>query len=235
MAVFVAGIIKGLTGFGFSLFAAPALIVLLGPRTAVPIIVLLNSFTNIVLFVEARRLADIRRIGPLIVAGIAAVPLGMLLLLVLDVSVIKLIVGIAIVLFALAFLIGFQRPVESERHGLVVAGLISGTLNGVISTGGPPAILFLTNQGLTKTVLRANLITYFLFLSLATIPIFLAGGLLSWDILIRFALFLPSLLVGAFSGSRLLHRVPERAFRVVTLAIVICAGVAAILSGLGTT
>lgn len=233
LTVFIAGVTKGLTGFGFSLFAAPVLVVLLGPRTAVPIIVLLNAFTNVVLFAGVRQSAGIRRISPLIIAGIATVPAGMLLLLILDVGIIKLIVGVAIVIFAIAFLIGFRRPIENEKRGLVVAGLISGTLNGVISTGGPPVILFMTNQGLSKTVFRARLITYFLFLSLATIPIFLAGGLLSWDIFRQFALYLPALLIGAFAGDRLLQRVPEHAFRNVTLVIVICAGVVAVLSGLG--
>ena len=231
--VFVAGITKGLTGFGFSLLAAPALIVLLGPRTAVPIIVLLNSFTNIVLFAGSRHSADIRRISPLIIAGIATVPVGMFLLLVLNVAVLKFTVGIAIVIFAAAFLAGFRRPVKNEKRGFLLAGLISGTLNGVISTGGPPVILFLTNQGLSKTVFRANLITYFLFLNLATIPIFLAGGLMSQAIGGYTVVFIPSMLVGAFAGSKLLRRVPEHIFRAITLAVVMCAGCAALLSGLG--
>ena len=233
VTVFVAGIAKGLTGFGFSLLAAPVLIVLLGPRTAVPIIVLLNSFTNIVLFAGSRHSADVRRISPLIIAGIVAVPAGMLLLLVLNVAILKLTVGIAIVVFAVAFLTGFRRPVKNERRGLLLAGLISGTLNGVISTGGPPIILFLTNQGLPKAVFRASLIAYFLFLNLATVPIFLAGGLMSWAVGRYAVMFIPAMLLGAFAGSKLLKRVPEHIFRVITLAVVMCAGCAALLSGLG--
>ncbi len=232
VTVFVAGVIKGLTGFGFSLLAAPLLVVLLGPRMAVPIIAVLNAFTNIVLFVGSRRAADIRRIRPLIVAGIVTVPVGMFLLLNLDVGVLKLIVGVAIVLFAVALLVGFRRPIKNERRGLLLAGLMSGTLNGLISTGGPPVILFLANQGMHKVVFRASLIAYFLFLSIATIPIFLAGGLMSRAVLIHAAVLIPALLVGAFAGSQLLRKVPEHFFRVVTLAVVIGAGGVAVLSGL---
>lgn len=232
VTVFVAGVIKGLTGFGFSLLAAPLLVVLLGPRMAVPVIVVLNAFTNIVLFAGCRRAADVRRIRPLIIAGIITVPMGMFLLLNLDVGVLKMIVGVAIVLFAFALLAGFRRPLKNERRGLLLTGLISGTLNGLISTGGPPVILFLANQGMQKVVFRASLIAYFLFLSVATIPIFLAGGLMSRAVLVYAAVFIPALLVGAFAGSKLLHRVPEHFFRVVTLTIVIGAGGVAVLSGL---
>jgi uncharacterized membrane protein YfcA len=232
VTVFFAGVIKGLTGFGFSLVAAPLLVVLLGPRTAVPIIVVLNAFTNIVLFAGCRRAADIKRIRPLIIAGIITVPMGMFLLLNLDVGVLKLIIGAAIVLFAVALLAGFHRPLKDEGRGLLLAGLISGTLNGLISTGGPPVILFLANQGMQKVVFRASLIAYFLFLSVATIPIFLAGGLMSRAVLVHAAVFIPALLVGAFAGSKLLRRVPEHFFRVVALVIVIGTGGVAVLSGL---
>ena len=232
VAVYFAGIIKGLTGFGFSLLAVPVLVLLLGPRTAVPVIILLNAVTNVVLFIGSRKAASLRQIIPLIVTGIATVPIGMLLLLALDASVIKLVVGCVTVLFALAFLTGFRRPVRNETRGFAVAGVISGTLNGLISTGGPPVILFLTNQGVSKRPFRASLITYFLFLNIATVPIYFAGGLLSSSIAGYAMLLLPALFLGALTGSRLLSRIPERAFRITALVIVMIAGGLSVLSAI---
>jgi len=233
MAVFAAGVIKGLTGFGFSLVSVPVLVVLLGPRTAVPVIILLNAVANIVLFPIARRGAHLGRIVPLIVAGIATVPLGMLFLLTLNPQAVKLVAGCVTILFAIAFLAGFQRPVRNERWGFAAAGLISGTLNGLISTGGPPVVLFLTNQGVPKQAFRASLLAYFLFLSLASVPMFLAGGLLS-SAVVRFAiLLLPAMFLGAFVGSNLHHRLPERVFTVTALVVVMFAGLLSVLSSLG--
>ena len=231
--VFVAGVIKGLTGFGFSLLAVPVLVVLLGPRTAVPVIVLLNAVTNVALFIGCRKAAYLRRIVPLIIAGIVTIPLGMSLLLALDATVIKVVVGCVTILFALAFLIVLRWPVSNEKRGFAVAGVISGSLNGLISTGGPPVILFLTNQGAAKKAFRASLITYFLFLNLATVPIYFAGGLLSLPVARYAVLLLPALFLGAVTGSKLLHKVPERAFRITSLVIVMIAGVLSVLSSLG--
>jgi uncharacterized membrane protein YfcA len=233
LAVFIAGIVKGLTGFGFSLMAVPVLVLLLGPRTAIPVIVVLNAFTNVVLFAGCRRAANLRRIVPLIIAGVATVPIGTYLLLILEPISLKLIVGCVTVAFALAFLVGFRRPIRKERGGFLLAGLLSGTLNGVISTAGPPVILFLTNQGVTKTEFRANLVGYFLFLNMATVPIYFAGGLMSRSVGGYAAVLIPALLLGAFLGSRLLRVVPEKTFRAVALLIVVVAGLLSVLSSIG--
>jgi uncharacterized membrane protein YfcA len=127
---------------------------------------------------------------------------------------------------------GFRRQIRNEKRGFVIAGLISGTLNGVISTGGPPVILFLTNQGVAKQPFRANLVAYFLFLSLATVPIFFAGGLISLTV-VKYAFgFFPALIVGAVGGSKLLHHVPERTFRIIAMLIVLAAGAISIISSI---
>jgi uncharacterized membrane protein YfcA len=184
------------------------------------------------MFAGCRKAVDLRRISPLIIAGIASVPVGMVLLLVLNVGTIKLIVGCVIFVFALTFLMGYRRPVANERRGFVVAGIVSGTLNGLISTGGPPVTLFLSNQGVNKVAFRANLVAYFLFLAVSTLPIFFAGGLLSLTVVKYAAVFAPAMLVGTFAGSKLMSHVPERTFRIIALVVVMLAGVMAVLSSL---
>lgn len=231
--VFVAGIVKGLTGFGFSLLTVPLLVVLFGPRTAIPVIIVLNAASNVPMYLHSRRWSSLRRIWPLVVAGIISIPVGTYLLLVLNTAVLKLIVGAVICLFALAFLLGFRREIRREKGGFIGAGLISGILNGLISTGGPPAILFLANQGMGKDEFRANLIAYFLFLNVATIPVHFAGGLLSMEIAGLAAVFVPALAGGAFLGTRLVEYIPEAAFRKAVLAVVMAAGLMVALSGLG--
>jgi uncharacterized membrane protein YfcA len=233
IAVFAAGVIKGLTGFGFSLVTAPVLIVLLGPLKAVPVVIVLNAAANVVLFPIARKAANLKRILPLIITGVATIPLGMLLLLALDAGTVELVAGCVTILFAIAFLAGFQRPVRNEKWGFAAAGLISGTLNGLISTGGPPAILFLTNQGVPKRTFRASMLAYFLCLSIVSIPTFLVGGLLSIEVVHYALMLLPAMFLGAFVGSRLLNRLPERTFRVTALLVVVLAGLLSVLSSLG--
>jgi uncharacterized membrane protein YfcA len=233
IVVFAASVVKGLTGFGFSLLAVPFFVVLFEPRTAVPIIITLNAVSNIPLFIHSRRWSDLGRIWPLIAAGVVSIPAGTYLLMVLDPATVRMVVGIAICLFAAAFLLGFRRRIRRERRGLVGAGILSGALNGLISAGGPPVILFLPNQGMARDALRANLIAFFLCQNIATFSADVAGGLVSGQVLRLAAVLMLPLAAGAVVGIRLVRYVPETAFRKAVLVIVLGAGVMVVLASAG--
>jgi uncharacterized membrane protein YfcA len=231
--VFAAGIVKGLTGFGFALVVVPVLVILFDPKSAIPVIVMLNAASNVPLYFHSRKSATPRHLWPLIAAGMISIPVGTYLLISLDTSAIRAVVGLAVCVFALAFLMGFRRQIKHERSGFVGAGLISGVLNGLISTGGPPAILFLSNQGMARDRFRANLITYFLFQNAVTIVLHVSSGLVSRETLRLTGVFVPTLAVGLWVGTRLVRRVPETTFRKAVLAIVLITGLMAVLSSAG--
>jgi uncharacterized membrane protein YfcA len=197
------------------------------------VIILMNAAANLTLFPLARHSAHLRRVMPLIVAGVVTVPFGIMLLLYLDASAVELVAGCATILLALALMAGFERPLGREALGFAVAGVISGVLNGLISTGGPPAILLLTNQGVRKRALRANVLAYFLFLSLASVPMFFVGGLLSATVARTALILTPAMFLGAYVGSKLLCRLPEHHFRIIALVVVMTAGIVTVLSSQG--
>jgi uncharacterized membrane protein YfcA len=130
-------------------------------------------------------------------------------------------------------LTGFRRQVPDEQRGFAAVGLISGLLNGSIKMAGPPVILFLTNQGLAKQPFRANLVCYFLFVNLATVPVFCLGGVMTAPVIRYAILLIPVLLVGVLTGNRLARVVAEARFRVIALVIVASAALLSILSGVG--
>jgi uncharacterized membrane protein YfcA len=232
-AVYAASVVQGLLGFGFSLVTVPILVLFVAPKMAVPVILVLSTFINLFLYREVRGKASLRRMLPLMIAGVAGLPVGTYLLVTLDAGLVKIAVGCLVAFFALVFLAGLERPIRRENWGLVAAGVTSGILNGVSSTSGPPVILFLANQGMVRDTFRASLIAYFLFLNLATIPIYLIGGLISRGVLGYSAALLPAMVLGALTGSKLSRRVPERSFRRIALIAVIGAGVVSVLSGAG--
>jgi uncharacterized membrane protein YfcA len=233
VVVLAAGVVKGLTGFGFALLTVPFLVVLFDPKTAIPIIIILNALSNVPLFIHSRKWSDLKRIWPLIVTGIISIPAGTYLLVVLDAVAVRMIVGVAVCLFALAYLLGFRREIRRERWGMVGAGMLSGVLNGLISAGGPPVILFLSNQGMARDVFRANLIAFFLFQNIATLSVQLSSGLVSQHIARLAAVLILPLAAGALVGTRLVKHVPETAFRKAVLAIVLAAGLMVVLSSAG--
>ena len=232
LAVFLAGLIKGLTGFGFALVAVPIMTIFLSPKKVIPIVLIHAILIILVLLYQARKWVDLKRIWPLMIAGVVGMPFGTYLLIVLKVETLKVLIGSVIVLFALAFLKGFKKKIKSEKLAFAPVGFISGLLAGSTTMGGPPVILFFTNQGLNKNVFRANIVCYFAALSIATISAYVVGGLITKEVIKYAILLLPAMICGAVTGIKLAHIVKEQLFQNITLIILIVAGLISIASGL---
>ena len=232
IAVFVAGLTMGLTGFGLALIASPLLVLILPPKIVVPVVTLHGVLTTVGVMVEARKWLDLRRRWPLMLAGGLAVPFGAYLLVILDAGTLKVLIGAVIALTAVALLLGFRHEIRNEKLASGPVGLLSGLLNGSTGMGGPPIVLFFANQGVEKQVFRANLAAYFFALKVVAIPSYLVGDLITPTVAAYSLLFLPALLEGMAAGIRLAGRVPEELFRRFTLLVVCAAGLLSIAAGL---
>jgi uncharacterized membrane protein YfcA len=232
ICVYLGGCVKGLTGFGFSLMAVATLVLVAPPSSVVPVVLLMNSLMNLLLVYSIRGEVQMKRMLPLVLAGVAGLPFGTYILVMADADILRIVIGLLILLSAAALLLGFRREVKRERLGSGLVGAAGGILNGSVSIGGPPVILFLSNLGLEKRTFRANLVAYFLCINLAAIPFYYAGGLLTAEVFKMFALLLPALALGGLTGAKLVSKVSERTFRRITLAIVMVAALMALFTGL---
>ena len=230
---FCAATVAGTTGFGYGLVSVPLLTLLLPPRLVVPAVTTHIFLLSLLILLEVIKNVDLRRIWPLMATGLIGMPLGLYVLLVLSEGALRMIIGVVIVLFALALLLGLNLEIRNEKLALAPVGMASGLLASGIAMAGPPVILFFSNQGMPKQVFRANLAAYFVFLNSVTIPAHAASGLITGEVVRNALLFLPTLVVGMVLGSFFSRRVPEAQFRRVVLFVVLCTGLLSITSGLG--
>jgi hypothetical protein len=231
--ILIAGLIFGLTGFGFALVAVPLLLIFFPATTVVPVISILGNVSSAIMLWEARRWIDLKRIWPLVVTGVLGAPFGTYLLLFLDAQALKLFMGVVIVFSALALIKGLHWHIRNEKMAFVSVGLSSGLLAGSTGIGGPPVILFFSNQGDEKQRFRANLIVYFTILGLSTIVSQWLGGLVTQQVLTYAGGFTLALVAGTLVGIRLSRAVSEVTFRRITLALVLVTGLVAVISGVG--
>ncbi len=233
IVIFLAGLTQGVTGFGFALISAPIMVIFFSPKVVVPVVVTYGLLISLVILVECRRWLDLRRIWALMVAGLAGIPVGVHLLTVLEAATLKVLIGGAITLFALAILTGFRKPIENERLAFGPVGFVSGLLGGSTSMGGPPAVLFFSNQGVEKQTFRANLVAYFLVLSVGAVMAFIFNGLVTEEVIYYTIVFLPAMVLGGLSGIKVANKVEEEIFQKIVLFVVITAGLLSVASGLG--
>jgi uncharacterized protein len=230
LIVVVAGFIQGLTSFGFALIAMPILAKIIPLNEAVPIVVILSLFINIIILVQCIKYVDLKRIWILIIASLAAAPLGTYSLVFLNPNILKLFTGVLIVSFAILLLKGKSFPVKNEKIAYVPVGLLSGFLNGSVSMSGPPVALFLSNQNVGINSFRANITAYAIILNIFTIITYFYSGLLNNAVLAYTAWFIPSMIIGVLIGVAAIRKLNDVLFKRISLGLIIISGIWTILN-----
>jgi uncharacterized membrane protein YfcA len=230
-AVFFAGLTQGTTGFGFALVAVPPMTILVDPQIIVPALLMQTLMTGTLILIHARKHLRINRMWLLPLSGVTGIPAGTLILVVLDPGPLRVLIGIVVVVAALAMMAGFRRPIRNERVASVPVGFVSGTLSASTGLSGPPVIFFYTNQSVDIQEFRANIVAHFIIMNIATIPIYIISGLFTGENLLLSAQLLPATLVGVTSGIVINRWVQEALFRRIALGLILASGTIAVVSG----
>ena len=233
VSVLLAGAVGGLTGFGFNLVATPPLIMVMPTKAAVAVLGWVSAIQSALMLWRLRKWTELRRVWPMILAGVAGIPVGTALLLLLDVDSLKMIIGGTSALAALTMLLGFDRPVGEGKVEVGAVGFASGVIGGTTGLSGPPVVLFLANQGTEKQAFRGNLSAHFTTLGLFRLLTYSAGGLFTTETVRLAAILLPAALLGTWAGMRLAPKVDEALFRRLTLLTLVLTSLLVVASGLG--
>ena len=232
-AVLFTAFIRGLAGFGFALILAPVFLLILSPAAVVVINLCLSFLSNIVIVVHSFASIDFRRVLPMSLSSLLGIPLGVWVLSVVTPSILKIFIGAVIICFAVLVAFGIRKTFASERIPSCMAGFFSGILSSSTSLGGPPVVLFMHGQNWPKEVIHPRLAGYFTVLGSFSLIALSLSGHVAVATLITAASLAPALLVGTALGMIVFQKVNARFFRGFSVAIVICAGLLGVTSGLG--
>ncbi|MHB8619342.1 MAG: sulfite exporter TauE/SafE family protein [Chloroflexota bacterium] len=236
LAVALAATVAGFSGFGFSLFGAPALLFLYDPRTAVVITLLLGLITTAgSTFVPERGAAvQGRTVALMCCSGLLGIPLGALLLGAADPGLLKLAAG----LLAMGYGgLGLSGRFSSWRvlpaaPAALAAGLLAGLLSTSTALNGPPLVIYFAGRGSSKEEFRSSVSATLLVLGAASLLVLYARGYVDVGALASALPLLPGLLAGFAVGVRLYKVVPRAAFARLILVGLVGIGLASVLGGL---
>ncbi len=206
IVLFVGGFIQSSAGFGFGLFALPLLLFLkLQLQEAVIMVVIGSAIQKIMGIRYFRKVINLREISPLIVSGLAGLPIGLYLMFRvsgLQQSSIKQLIGFLII-FMLIFRWSklIKSVIRVKAMWTYIAGFLSGILNGFANIGGPPVVLWVLAQNWENRKMRATIISFSLFFVpfQITIMIIIFGRTLYSPLFYSLVLS-PSVLIGSWSG-----------------------------------
>jgi hypothetical protein len=212
-AIFLAAIVRGFSGFGFSLLSITAIALILPVKQIVPSIFLLEIAASINLIPGIWREIHWRSLTWLMVGYVIGLPAGAYVLIYAPEASAQLVLGIFVVGMAVLMLRGFRLEETPGTGASTATGIASGVLNGAFGIGGPPVVLFYFSTPGAAAIGRASIIFFFLFTDALGVGYFATQGIVTMQSFVQGALWLPALLVGVWLGAHGFRRMNEQVFR----------------------
>jgi uncharacterized membrane protein YfcA len=212
---FLATLVRSTFGFGESLIAVPLFGLLMPISLAVPLSVLMSVLVALVVVIQDHRRIEFSSAKWLILSAIPGIPLGVLLLSHGNPVVVKAILGVIVIGYAIYALLASKafRLEKDSRFWLLVCGFLSGIFGGAFGINGPPLAVYGNAREWDAKTFRATLQGYFLPASLLGLAGYFWKGLVSREVLSDFLISLPAILPAIFLGRWLNHRLEGRNFR----------------------
>lgn len=222
LAVFLAGVARGFTGFAASATIMALCAAVIAPIDLIPICLVLELVASVLLLRGGLAEAD-RPLALTVQAGaLLGVPLGLMLTRNLDPDLSR-----RVALALVAGLAGLQLarvplPLGQGRAGAVVAGLLAGVVNGLASIGGLVHALYVMTRNLPPRRLRGTMILIIMIGGVLTLGWQLVLGVMTGQAALRAAALLLPFCLGLWLGRRHFTPENERHYRPVSLALLIC-------------
>lgn len=224
MVIFFASFIQAITGFGFAVVGTPLLLFFMEPKEVVMLMVFGAFMQNMMVTYKTRGMSDPKFIWPMFIASLFGIIPGVYILKVVDGSILKLFIGIAILLAAALIAKNYTVKIKHQKLATVLVGILSGFMGGSTSLSGPPVALFLMNQQQDREYFRANLVRYFCLGNIATLITMYFMGTMDMAVFTKAIYIIPGILLGVSLGEKAFQKIGPQIFRWVSLAIVFFCG-----------
>ncbi|GLB69168.1 sulfite exporter TauE/SafE family protein [Arthrobacter mangrovi] len=228
LAVFLGSVSQRVTGLGFTLVAAPVLVLVMGPFNGVTLCLVLNAVLAAAVLCRTWRYVLWERAVQLFLGSLAGTVIGAQLVALMTAPALMVAVGLLIMLAVGLVLSGVRLRSLQGRRGALLTGLLSGGMNVTAGTGGPILAAHSVADGWAFMTFVGTVQVYFLGSNILAL-VMRGSAELSPAVWVSSAV---ALLAGATTGHFLSRAVPEkRAMRLVT-GFSLAGGAATLLRGL---
>lgn len=230
--VLLAALLQTTSGFGFALLAMPVVTLVVGVRTAAPLVALTSFTLYAINLLRYRQALNWQAASRLAVACALGVPLGIWLVAAVHETLIKGALGGVLLIYGLYALLRPRLPALHAAFWVYPAGFVAGVLGGAYNTPGPPVIIYGAIQRWPKDEFRSILQALFLFSSALVIVSHIAAGHLTRLVWLHYAAGLPALLMGVGLGALVDTRLDNERFRRLITLMILLTGVLLIVQEL---
>ena len=224
---FGAAFVQRVSGFGLGIFAMMFLPHFLPSNTAASTIsCLFSCCTTTFNSLKYRRNIAFKTALPMLAAAMIPIVIAVIFSANVSADVFKMLLGSVLVILSIYFLFFNKRiSIKPTPINGVIAGTISGVLNGLFSTGGPPAVLYLTSATPDNITYFATIQFYFCLTNLFATTVRSIRGLITVDLLIYAAVGFIGCLAGDYLGRKVFDKLDAQKLKYVIYIGMIISGI----------
>ena len=227
--VFIASIIRGFNGFGFSATCISGFSFILPAIEIVPIILILEVLISIFMAPYVWNKIDWNFVFKLLIGITIGSPIGLFLLKYLSPETTHLYVCLIIIFFSILLMKGYANKKINNTKSKIFTGIISGTLNGLTTLGGMPVALFLLVTSIHPTVIRGSLAALFFITDVYAFILSFFAGIVDMTTIYRTLPLIIILPIGVYIGDKFFIKTKEALYRKVVFNFLIVISVFGIL------
>jgi uncharacterized membrane protein YfcA len=229
LIIFSGSLIYATFGFGDALFAMPLLSLLIGIKTATPLMTLNGLTLAALMFARHYKEVHWKSARSLILSSFFGIPIGIYFLKNGNEHLTKLLLGFVITGVSVYNLFLSKEKAAISHKWSYVFGFLGGILGGAFNTGGPPIVIFGSLTGWSQSQFVGTLQGYFLPNDLFILFCQVLAGLQTKTVLYYYLIGLPFLFLGLFFGNKLHRKIPEGKFNQYIFMLLLLIGIVFIL------
>ncbi|SHH63058.1 sulfite exporter TauE/SafE family protein [Clostridium grantii] len=228
IVVLITHFIEGITGFGCTVLALPFCVLLVGIKSAVPVLVILAWILALyVIIIDFKNIIwkEFTRIVVFVGIGL---PIGMILFSKLPESILKSILGVFMILVSIRGLYTSFKPstktLSLNKYVMNFILFLGGIIHGAFGSGGPFIVIYAAKALPNKSNFRATICLLWLSLNSVIIVKNISVGAITPDVLKLLLFTIPFLVVGMLLGNKAHNTIDEKIFIKVVYGVLLISG-----------
>jgi uncharacterized membrane protein YfcA len=225
-----AGTIGGIIGFGSSVILMPALVLMYGPRTAVPVMAVAALMANASRVAVWWREVDWRACAAYSITAIPAAALGARTLITIPPRIADGVLGLFFILMIPARRWMVSRKLRIGLGQLALVGAVVGYVTGIVVSTGPINTPFFLAYGLVKGAFIGTEALGSLGMYVSKALTFRSFGALPNDAIVQGVIIGSSLMAGSVVAKRFVLKLPPERFYLMMEAVLLFAGLSMLVA-----
>lgn len=226
---FFAGVVRGFAGFALSALVMAIGVAILPPIQILPMLWFLEMSASLMMVRGGLKDAKVSATAPLVIGTWIGTPIGLALIVSIDVGVSKQI-ALAIILVLAALSLGRVRlPHLDTKVGAIITGIVAGIVTGLANVGGMVIALYVLSLGAAARSMRGVLVLYLFASSIGSLFFQLYFGVMDVAGAQRGLIFVVPTLIGVMVGTKLFMPKWEFYYRPFCLSLLVLLALAGLL------